>query len=237
MRTWMQQVSTLRKRHNIEVIWVTSGAIAWAADRTNFKNSKRTLPQKQALSAVGQPLIMDQYNLSLQSTGLLGSQVLLTAGDIKDRIRRKNLQNTLNELLKWKIIPILNENDAVATEEIKFGDNDSLASQVAVMMGAERLVLLTDVDGLYDRDPTKHRNARLITYSERIGESEKSMANKKNKSAVGTGGMFSKLLAADRACRNSIVTHLIRGDLPENLLDIARGIPIGTQIGGRFSGN
>lgn len=237
MRTWMQQLSTLRKRHHIEVIWVTSGAIAWATERTNFKSQKRTLPQKQALSAIGQPLVMDQYILSLQSTGNLGSQVLLTAGDIKDRARRKNLQNTLNELLKWNIIPILNENDAVATEEIKFGDNDSLASQVATMMNAERLVLLTDVDGLYDHDPSRHRHARLITYCPRIGQNEMRMANKKNKSSVGTGGMYSKLLAAERANRAGIITHLVRGDLPNNLLDIARGIPIGTQIGGRFDGD
>jgi glutamate 5-kinase len=232
----MQQVSTLRKKHHVEVIWVTSGAIAWAAERTNFKNSKKTLPQKQALSAIGQPLVMDQYILSLQSTGLLGSQVLLTAGDIKDRVRRRNLQNTLNELLKWKIIPILNENDAVATEEIRFGDNDSLASQVAVMMGAERLILLTDVDGLYDRDPKKDRDARLISYCRNIGERERRMANKKSKSSVGTGGMFSKIFAADRANRSGVVTHLVRGDLPNNLLDIADGIPIGTQIGGGLNG-
>ncbi|MGZ3722744.1 MAG: amino acid kinase family protein, partial [Bdellovibrionales bacterium] len=132
MRTWMQQVSTLHKKFGIEVIWVTSGAIAWAVERTDFRKPKRTLPQKQALSAIGQPLIMDQYNLELHATGLLGAQVLLTAGDMKDRVRGTNLKNTLNELLRWKMIPILNENDAVSTAEIQFGDNDSLASQVAV---------------------------------------------------------------------------------------------------------
>ncbi len=236
MRTWMQQVSTLRKRHHVEVIWVTSGAIAWAAERTNFRRLKKTLPQKQALSAIGQPLVMDQYILSLQSTGLLGSQVLLTAGDMKDRIRRRNLQNTLNELLRWKTIPILNENDAVSTDEIKFGDNDALASLVAVMMGAEKLVLLTDVDGLYDHDPKKDRNARLISYCRTIGETERRMAAKKATSSVGTGGMLSKILAADRANRDGIVTHFVRGDLPNNLLDIAKGIPVGTQIGGRVGG-
>ena len=99
MRAWMQQVAQLRKKYGIEVIWVTSGAIAWATTRTNFKKPKRNLPQKQALSAIGQPLVMDQYNLALQASGLLGSQVLLTAGDMKDAARKKNLQNTLNELL------------------------------------------------------------------------------------------------------------------------------------------
>jgi glutamate 5-kinase len=234
MRTWMQQVSILREKHDIEVIWVTSGAIAWAAQRTHFNKKKRSLPQKQALSAVGQPLVMDQYNLALQSTGLLGSQVLLTAGDMRDTNRRRNLQNALSEILKWNIIPILNENDAVATEEIQFGDNDSLASHVAVMMNAERLILLTDVDGLYNCDPTKNAHARLISYCKSVGNNEWAMAKKKAKSSVGTGGMFSKLQAADRALKAGVVTHLLRGDIPNNLLDIARGLRVGTQIGGKY---
>lgn len=234
MRTWMQQVEQLRKKNQVEVIWITSGAIAFAAQKTSFNKSKRSLPEKQALSAIGQPLVMDQYNLALQANGLSGSQVLLTAGDMKDKVRRKNLQSTLNQLLKWKVIPILNENDAVATEEIKFGDNDSLAAQVAIMMNAERLILLTDVDGLYDSDPNKNKNASLISYREKIGAVEIKMAQGKSVSKYGTGGMYSKLLAADKANREGIVTHLVRGDWPKNLLQIADGKPVGTQIGGRF---
>jgi glutamate 5-kinase len=233
MRAWMQQVAQLRKRHRVEVIWVTSGAIAWATDRTGFKKPKRTLPQKQALSAIGQPLIMDQYNLALQATDLLGSQVLLTAKEMKDAGSRKNLQNTLNELLRWEVIPILNENDAVATDEIKFGDNDALASRVAVMMKAERLVLMTDVDGLFEADPRKFPRAQMLTYCPRVGTAEKRMAGKKSSSGVGTGGMYSKLLAAERANREGIVTHLVRGDWPGNLLQLAEGKSLGTQIGGR----
>lgn len=232
MRTWMQQVSELRKRHNIEVIWVSSGAIAWATTRTNFKKNKRTLPQKQALSAIGQPLIMDQYNLALQSTDMLGSQVLLTAGDMRDRTRRTNLQNTLKQLLKWEIVPILNENDAVSTDEIRFGDNDSLASQVAVMMKAKRLVLMTDVDGLYDKDPKSHPDASLITFVKKIENKQIKLANPKLKSVQGTGGMYSKLLAAKLASSKGIVTHLVRGDLPRNLLQIAAGQSVGTRVGG-----
>lgn len=234
MRAWMQQVALLRKKHGIEVIWVTSGAIAWAITRTNFKKPKRNLPQKQALSAIGQPLVMDQYNLALQASSLLGSQVLLTAGDMKDATRKKNLQNTLNELLRWKVIPILNENDAVATEEIRFGDNDSLASKVAIMMNAERLVLMTDVDGLFDSDPNKNAKAQLISYCSKVSKAEFSLADRKSISKVGTGGMYSKLLAADTASRHGIVTHLVRGDLPNNLIQIAKGQPLGTQVGGRY---
>ncbi len=233
MRAWMQQVAELRKKHGIEVIWVTSGAIAWAVQRTNFKQPKRTLPQKQALSAIGQPLVMDQYNLALSATNLLGSQVLLTEGDMSDKARRRNLQNTLTELLKWKVIPILNENDAVATTEIQFGDNDALASHVAIMMKAERLILMTDVDGLFDDDPKTNPKASLITYRKKVSEAEMKMAHKKSKSAQGTGGMYSKLLAADRANRAGIVTHMVRGDWPKNLLEVASGKAIGTQIGGK----
>ncbi|MEK2688442.1 glutamate 5-kinase [Bdellovibrio sp. GT3] len=233
MRAWMLQVAQLKKKHGIEIIWVTSGAIAWAVARTNFKSAKRTLPQKQALSAIGQPLVMDQYNLALQSANLLGSQVLLTAGDMKDPARRKNLQNTLTELLKWKVLPILNENDAVATEEIKFGDNDSLAAKVAVMMKAERVILMTDVDGLFDSDPNKNPDATLVRYRPKVTKAEFNLADRKAVSKVGTGGMYSKLLAAETAGKNKIITHLVRGDIPNNLLHIAKGESIGTQFGGR----
>jgi glutamate 5-kinase len=232
IRAWMQQVHELRSHHQIEIIWVTSGAIGWASTRTGFSKSNRTLPEKQALSAIGQPLVMEQYTLALQSMGLLGSQVLLTAGDMKDRVRRKNLQNTLSELLKWKAVPVLNENDAVATEEIRFGDNDQLASQVAIMMKAQKLILLTDVDGLYNADPKTNKKASLVSYLPRVGARDLAFANKGAKSNVGTGGMFSKLLAAQRAQRAGIVTHLVRGDLPRNLIELALEKPLGTQIGG-----
>lgn len=232
MRAWMQQVAQLRKKYGIEVIWVTSGAIAWAVARTDFKNAKRTLPQKQALSAIGQPLVIDQYNLALHASNLLGSQVLLTAGDMKSSERRTNLQNTLNELLRWQVIPIINENDAVATEEIRFGDNDSLASKVAIMMNAEKLILMTDVDGLFDSDPNKNPKAKLISYRRKVSKSDFALADRKAVSKVGTGGMYSKLLAAAKASRAGIITHLVRGDVPNNLLQIASGQQLGTQLGG-----
>ncbi|OQW52137.1 MAG: glutamate 5-kinase [Proteobacteria bacterium SG_bin7] len=234
IRTWMQQIQILRKKHNIEVIWVTSGAIGTAVTRMNFNKRKRTLQEKQALSAIGQPLVMDQYNIALHAVGLMGSQVLLTADDMKHSDRKKNLQNTLKELLRWKIVPVLNENDAVATEEIQFGDNDSLASRVAVMMAAEKLILLTDVDGLYTANPQKVSYATLIPYLKHVTIKEKKMADGKNTSKFGVGGMYSKLLAAERAGKDGIITHLVRGDVPNNLLEIASGRSIGTQIGGLY---
>lgn len=233
LHAWMRQVAQLRKRHDVEVVWVTSGAIAWAVEHTHFKDDKRTLPQKQALSAIGQPLVMNQYELALRAENMLGAQVLLTAGDMRDPIRRRNLQNTLKQLARWKVVPVLNENDAIATEEIRFGDNDSLASQVAVMIKAERLVLLTDVDGLYDADPRKKPKAKLIPFRAKVTAADLTSAKGKNLSRVGTGGMYSKLLAARRAQQGGVVTHMVRGDVPGNLLAIAEGKPPGTQIGGR----
>ena len=232
LRAWMAQVSILKKQHGVEVIWVTSGAIASAADRTNFNRKKRALPEKQALSAIGQPMVMDLYNLALNATGLLGAQVLLTAGDMQDKTRRKNLQNTLEKLLEWNAVPILNENDAVATDEIKFGDNDSLSAHIARMVGAERLVLLTDVDGLFDGDPKKDKNATLIPFKKSITRADLGKVAKSSISSRGTGGMYSKLLAAQSAGRSGIVTHLLRGDHPLNLLQLAEGRALGTQIGG-----
>lgn len=237
IRAWMNQLAELRSKHGIEVIWVTSGAIASATERTGFKaprGRKRTLPEKQALSALGQPMVMETYLLALNAVGLIGAQVLLTASDIDHSGRRRNLQNTLKTLLDWNAVPVLNENDAVATEEIQFGDNDSLSSKIARMMNAERLVLLTDVDGLYDADPKKNPSAEIIPYRATITSKDLALAGKRAGSVRGTGGMYSKLMAAQHASRAKIVTHLVRGDWPHNLLLLADGKTLGTQIGGRM---
>jgi glutamate 5-kinase len=233
--SWMKQIARLKSIHNIEVIWVTSGAIATAAIRTSYKNTKKTLPEKQALSAIGQPLIMNMYNTALDKTNLLGAQVLLTAGDMKDRARRRNLQNTFEKLLAWDILPIVNENDAVATEEIQFGDNDALSAKIAIMMKAERLILLTDVDGFYNSNPRTNKNAKLISHIKNVTKKDlKNAGAKTGGSKVGTGGMYSKLIAAENANKNKIITHLMRGDHLNNLLMIANGHLIGTQVGGKI---
>ena len=237
IRAWMNQVSELRKKHGIDVIWVTSGAIASAVERTGFslaKGKKRTLPEKQALSALGQPMVMDLYLLALNAAGLQGAQVLLTASDIDHSGRRKNLQNTLKTLISWDAVPVLNENDAVATEEIQFGDNDSLSAKIAHMMKAERLVLLTDVDGLFDSDPKTNPNAKLISYRQTVTASDLAKVGKNAGSSRGTGGMYSKLLAAQFASRSHITTHLLRGDHHQGLSVLAEGKLIGTQIGGHL---
>ena len=231
LRAWMNQVATLHRRHGVEVIWVTSGAIASAVDRTDFKKSGRTLADKQALSAIGQPLVMDLYNLALQASGLLGAQILLTYDDMANAGRRRNFQSTLEKLLDWKVTPILNENDAVATQEIKFGDNDSLSAKVARVTGADRLVILTDVDGLYDSDPKKNKRARRITRLDSVSASLLKQVGAAPGSSRGTGGMLSKLLAAREATRAGIECWLVKGDKPNVLLDVALNQKVGTTIG------
>lgn len=231
LRSWMQQVSRLRLDHGIEVVWVTSGAIASAIDRTRFKKDKRELADKQALSAIGQPMVMDLYNLSLQAVGLLGAQVLLTYDDLADRKRRGNFRATIERLLEWGAVPILNENDAVANEEIKFGDNDSLSARVSKVIEADRLVILTDVDGLYDADPRANPGARLVPSLPGVTKKLLSATQPAAGSKRGTGGMYSKLLAAQLASKEGIATYLVKGDLPGVLEGLAQGRPLGTRIG------
>lgn len=236
IRSWMRDLEELQRKNNIQVIWVTSGAIATAKIRMKMLNGKKlSLPEKQALSAIGQPAVMDDYNIALQSVGMRGAQVLLTAEDMRIKSCRTNLQNTLNQLLKWNVVPILNENDAVSTDEIHFGDNDSLAARVAIMMKAERLILLTDVDGLYDKDPKSRADAKIISYVKKITIKHLRLANPNNKSQMGTGGMYSKLLAAHKSNKHGIITHLVRGDIPNHFAYIAAKKQIGTQIGGTTS--
>lgn len=238
IRSWMQQVAKLRKKHGIEVIWVTSGAIASAVERTDFrpkKNAaKKTLSEKQALSAIGQPMILDLYNLALQTQGLLGAQVLLTYEDLADQTRRENFQNTIEQLLSWSVTPILNENDAVATQEIKFGDNDSLSARVAKVVDADRLVILTDVEGLFDSDPRKNPAARLIPTltsvpPKLLKELEKT-SGKSGGTSRGTGGMYSKVEAARMATQAGIETWLVKGDEGNVLLEIAENHVHGTRV-------
>lgn len=248
IRAWMQQVATLRKRHGIEIVWVTSGAIASAVeviDRKVLRAGKaRTLAEKQALSAIGQPLVLDLYTIGLRTQGLGAAQVLLTYEDLADANRKQNFQNTIEQLLEWRVTPILNENDAVATQEIRFGDNDSLSARVARAVGANRLVILTDVEGLFDSDPRKNPEARLVSdlKSVTMGLVRKlaTEANASGKRARpgreisrGTGGMLSKIIAAKIASDSGVQTHLVKGDETNVLLEIALGHRLGTTIHGK----
>lgn len=222
IRSWMSQVSELARQNHVQVIWVTSGAIASARKRTG--KVPKLLREKQALSAIGQPHLINHYLVALQENDVSGAQILLTAEDLRSQARRTYLQQTLKTLLEWNFLPILNENDAVATEEIQFGDNDRLAALVAIHMKAKRLVLLTDVDGLYDRDPKTDASAKLVSelsgIPSQILRKLKTSAPTKE-SGFGRGGMLSKVLAAKTVTNNGIHCHLVKGDLPKALTKIA----------------
>jgi glutamate 5-kinase len=230
VRALMQQVSQLRRLKGTEIIWVTSGAIASAVERLGYEQKEKTLADKQALSAIGQPLLMDLYNLSLQAHGLMGAQVLITYDDLVDEKRKQNLINTLKKLLDWQVVPILNENDAVATEEIKFGDNDSLSARVAKLVEADHLVILTDVEGLYTQDPAEDPKAQRIYHLKNFPLAMVEQMSRGAGSSRGTGGMYSKMMAARDACEVGIETWLVRGDVPGILLKVAAQESVGTRI-------
>lgn len=230
LRSWAQQILNLKNDYNVEVIWVTSGAISTAREKLKIKKRNNQLSEKQALSAIGQPIVMGLYNMALQAEGLQGAQILLTYDDMVNVKRRNNLKVTIETLLKWKITPVLNENDAVATEEIKFGDNDSLSARVAVHLKADRLIILTDVLGLYDSNPTENTKAQLIQSVDKISKKALTKPGLRTGSKRGTGGMYSKLLAAQMATKNGVETFLVKGDTPAVLVQLAKGVQIGTRI-------
>jgi glutamate 5-kinase len=225
IQSMIRDIAFLQKNFGIKVVIVSSGAIATAKVKTekNWKNLK----QKQALSAIGQPLIMNHYNTALHEHGLMGAQILLTYADFKNPLSRKNFLNTLRQLLEWNIVPILNENDAIATEEIQFGDNDMLSALVAAELRAAKLVLLTNVLGIYDQDPT-HAQAQLLDVISDIRKFK--VKGKINKSEYGRGGIPSKILAAKHACLHGVETLVLKANTPNILVKAAQSKAVGTWI-------
>jgi glutamate 5-kinase len=210
-----------------EVLLVSSGAIAAGMGKLGLKNKPKDIKVKQAAAAVGQSSLMWAYEKSFSEYGMKVAQVLLTRNDLSDRKRYINAKNTLLALLSYKITAVINENDTVATDEIKFGDNDYLASLVAGLVEAEKLVILSDVDGLYTADPRQSTDARIIEYVEEITPELERKAGGAG-SIIGTGGMYSKLLAAKRAMNYGIVVHIMSGRKKGLLLSVTEGKPAGT---------
>ena len=183
------------KNQNKDVILVSSGAIAVGIQTMGLSVKPKTLSLKQACAAVGQAQLMMMYQKLFLEYNHMAAQVLLTFDAITNEERRRNAENTLNELLQQDIIPVVNENDTVAIEEIEFGDNDTLSAIVAHLIKADLLILLTDIDGLYTDDPHKNPEAKKLSVVERIDDSIKAMA-KGEGSVYGTGGMATKIAAA-----------------------------------------
>ncbi|MEJ2696088.1 MAG: glutamate 5-kinase [Candidatus Sulfobium sp.] len=212
-----------------EVVIVSSGAVAAGMRKLGLKGKPAAIKLKQAAAAVGQSSLMRAYEKSFAAFGKKVAQVLLTREDLSDRKRYINSKNTLLTLLSYGVVPVVNENDTVATDEIKFGDNDTLASLVALLVEAEKLIILSDVEGLYREDPRIKADADLIPCLEEVTREVEKMAGGAG-SAVGTGGMYSKLLAARRAASHGISVFIISGRRKGLLTSLVRGREHGTFI-------
>ncbi len=220
------QVAHLRQA-NKEVVLVSSGAIAAGRVRLGMTAGPKTMPYKQAAAAVGQSQLMQAYERHFATHNLQAAQILLTQDDLVDRGRFLNARNTLFALLELGVVPIINENDTVVIEEIKLGDNDRLSSLVTNLIDADLLVILSDIEGLFDADPKANPDAQLISLVENLDRQTTSLAAE-TKSAFGTGGMVTKLEAARTASRFGIPTLLARGRRPHCLIDLFAGKAIGT---------
>ncbi|RNC29685.1 MAG: Glutamate 5-kinase 1 [Candidatus Dichloromethanomonas elyunquensis] len=211
----------------VECILVTSGAVAAGMAKLNLKERPRDITGKQAAAAVGQGILIEKYSYFFEKYGLTCAQILLSRIDLVDSSHYRNAQNTLERLLKFGIIPIVNENDTVVFEELCFGDNDRLSALVAGMIDADMLILLTDVDGLFTENPLKNSQACLIPLVEDVSK-VKELADGTG-SSIGTGGMRTKLKAAEMANRFGMTTFLMNASRLNELAKIPGGTyPVGT---------
>ncbi len=221
-----------------EVVVVSSGAVAAGTAYLRLQQRPSTIPAKQAAAAVGQPLLMHAWQQAFRRHGTPVGQVLLTAPDLADRARFLHARHTLETLLAWGAVPVVNENDTVVVEEVQFGDNDRLSVLIATLVGADLLVLLSDVEALFDRDPRHHPDARPIPWVERVDRGLLESAGEAP-GEVGSGGMRSKLLAAEKALAAGMPLLLLSGRRPGALREALRGEPVGTLFWGgarRYSG-
>jgi glutamate 5-kinase len=214
-------------RQGRQVLLVSSGAIVTGAGLLGRRGPLRSLRQKQALAAVGQPVLMQRYGAALERLGLRAGQVLLTRQDFASRRQYVNARQTLLTLLDGGVVPIINENDTVATEEIQIGDNDTLSALVASLVGADLLVILSDVDGLMTADPRRHQAAQLIPTVARIDASVVRAA-RHTESAQGVGGMATKIAAARIATESGVAAVITSGQRPRPLARLLEGEQHGT---------
>jgi glutamate 5-kinase len=215
-----------------EVVLVSSGAIVTGMARLALPSRPRSIPEKQAAAAVGQTALMWHYEAAFSRHGITVGQVLLTAEDISDRTRYLNARNTLLTLLDFGVLPVVNENDTIAVEEIKVGDNDNLSALVASLIEADLLVLLTDVDGLYTQDPAVNAGARKLDTVEAVTEQITRLVWDRG-ARVSVGGMATKLQAAQKAAASGVPLVIARGWEPAVLSRLLAGEPLGTYFPAR----
>lgn len=211
------------------LVLVTSGSIARGILLMGMEARPRAIDELQAASAVGQGSLFREYESRLDGQGLRAAQVLLTAGDVANRTSYLYARQTLRRLLDWGVVPVINENDTTATDEITFGDNDFLAAQVAIMLEARLLVLLTNTDGLFTADPNTDPGASLVEEVSDFGQLDGFEIGDRT-SVFGSGGMRSKVAAAEMASESGIEVRICNGTKPGTLLDAAEGRPAGTAF-------
>jgi glutamate 5-kinase len=219
-------LSDLRKSGR-NVMLVTSGAIAVGASKIGLTERPSKLAEKQALAAIGQAELIKIYDEAFSKYSQISAQVLLTKDGVMNPIRRYNAKNTLNTLMNMQIIPIINENDTVSTDEIEFGDNDTLSAHVASLTDADLLIILSDIDGLYSGDPRKDANATIISKVNEITNDIEEIAGSTN-SAFAKGGMATKISAAKICNKAGIDMIIAKGEDPAILFDVLDGKEIGT---------
>lgn len=221
-------MSDLKNAGN-QVILVSSGAIGMGAGKLSLAEKPSDIPTKQAAAAVGQCELMYTYDKLFSEYNHTVAQILITGGDIEHSVRKVNFENTMCRLLELGAIPIINENDSIATDEIVIGDNDTLGAIVATAINADLLILLSDIDGLFTADPHKDKNAVLLTRVEEITPEIESMTGGAG-SKFGTGGMATKIRAAKIATDAGIDMIIANGKEPNVLYDIVEGKPVGTRF-------
>nr|WP_106784818.1 glutamate 5-kinase [Lysinibacillus timonensis] len=220
---------TTLKQQGHEVLLVSSGAVAAGFRKLGYPTRPVTLKGKQAAAAVGQTLLVQQYAKGFQDYNITTAQILLTRTDFSKKDRYKNAYATFTELLERSILPIINENDTVSVAELTFGDNDMLSALVSGLVHADHLIILTDINGFYDGNPTKNPNAKRIHHLSNISEEHLALASGSG-SKVGTGGMQSKLLAARSALQSGVKVFIGKGSGSNKLLEILNGYGDGTYI-------
>ena len=214
-----------------ELILVSSGAIGMGVGKLGLRERPRDIPGKQAAAAVGQCELMYIYDKLFSEYHHTVAQLLITADNLTNETRHGNFTNTLTRLLELGVVPVINENDTVATEEIVIGDNDTLAAQVARSVGAQLLILLSDIDGLYTADPHTNPNAKLLPVVRRVDEDIRKLAGVSS-TTQGTGGMVTKLRAAEICLGCGCEMVIANGNNPAALYDIVEGKPVGTRFVG-----
>jgi len=210
-----------------EMILVTSGSVAAGLAKVALGRRPANMPEKQAAAAVGQAGLILEYELRFAEAGLKVAQVLLTRNDLSNRGRYLNARNTLNTLLSWGVVPIINENDTVVTDEIRFGDNDNLSAMIALLLDADLLINLTDIDGLYDGDPRTNPDAKRLDIVRKITPSIEAFA-KGRPGVMGTGGMGTKIEAAKKSMASGVPMVIACGSRHKVLTDLFGGIAQGT---------